>query len=1085
MRTLIVTLAGLACCGQMLTATEISQTDMSFMTDQTAWIRGSVHDPSITISKDASGNETYYVFGSHMGVAKTTDLKSWNTVTYETTDSPLFGDANGNTVSYENAFRTNVVKTVTNYAGKTVTFGNFDASAWNTSINNFTVAGNMWAPDVIYNPYLKKWCLYFSLNGAQWNSSIVLLTSDAIEGPYVYQGPIVFSGFNVTTEAATDYKKTDMEIALGSLSSLPSRYNVGTQWGTYWPHAIDPGVFFDENGELWMNYGSWSGGIYVLKLDKKTGLRDYTYTYSSDYDSQKASVTSDPYFGKKIAGGYYVSGEGSYIEHIGNYYYLFMSYGFYSPEGGYEMRIFRSTSPDGPYVDQAGVDAKYTKYLMNYGTKATTNKGMKLMGGYLLDGMKVAEIAQGHNSAFTDGYDHSMVIYHTKFNDGTAGHQLRAHQLFVNTDGWITAAPYEFNSSAENATNAGIKSKSYFTNSEIAGTYDLIIHKYKVDYENYEYSSPVSITLNTDGSVSGAYTGTWKTTNGTAYITLTIGGTTYNGEVIPQSVSESNIPAIGITAMNSTSGVNVWATKLSDKGFIAKEMIALQKIINSGDDVYADLNLPSTGEGGCVLKWTSSAEDVVSNTGAVAPRSTDTNVTLTLNISKGDYTYTQDYDITVKANGLSGTDIATGIVAYYNFDNNLINQYSTSQVGVAGALSSGTAPTYETNAERNSTVWHQYFGYADVKTTSYTTFTNPLAGQTLTGATVSMWVNRLDSDVWDALWSFCSGTFDDITGRLYLTGNTYLGINANGAWMDYNHPSNVTTNLIPTATWSLVTLSFTADGFDIYVDGKKVGDQATYKAYASSGAVTGQNMLTLMSQASNFYLGYGSFWGSTPALFDDLLIYNRALNSVEVAKLYWFETNGVSLMPNDLSAVPDTAVLIKHGAGKSTQTVYQDSALVNFYYNYENANSVIVSGLPAGVTYTIDATAKTVTFEGVVTAEPGDYTWTITTTGANVNVSKGGIITVRSTSTGVGQTEADKESMTVTPNPSAGEVTVCVKAERETAAMLKVMNLAGQTCYSQIVSLKAGKNVIPMSLKLNAGIYAVMVDGKVCRMVVK
>ena len=69
----------------------------------------------------------------------------------------------------------------------------------------------------------------------------------------------------------------------------------------------------------------------MLELDKRTGLRDYSIKYDSDYDSKKQAGVTDPYFGKKIAGGCYVSGEGSYIEKIGNYYYLFLSYGFYSP----------------------------------------------------------------------------------------------------------------------------------------------------------------------------------------------------------------------------------------------------------------------------------------------------------------------------------------------------------------------------------------------------------------------------------------------------------------------------------------------------------------------------------------------------------------------------------------------------------------------------------------------------------------------------------------------------------------------------------------------------------------------------------
>ena len=96
-----------------------------------------------------------------------------------------------------------------------------------------------------------------------------------------------------------------------------------------------------------MTYGSWSGGIFCLKLDEATGLRDKTVSYEEN-------IHSDPYFGKKIAGGAYVSGEASYIQKIGDYYWLFMSYGWLEAKGGYNVRVYRSKTPDGDYVDELG-----------------------------------------------------------------------------------------------------------------------------------------------------------------------------------------------------------------------------------------------------------------------------------------------------------------------------------------------------------------------------------------------------------------------------------------------------------------------------------------------------------------------------------------------------------------------------------------------------------------------------------------------------------------------------------------------------------------------------------------------------------
>lgn len=53
-----------------------------------------------------------------------------------------------------------------------------------------------------------------------------------------------------------------------------------------------------EHGEMWMSFGSWFSGIWMFKLDPKTGLRDYSVRYPLVKDS------SDPYYGVKVAGGY-------------------------------------------------------------------------------------------------------------------------------------------------------------------------------------------------------------------------------------------------------------------------------------------------------------------------------------------------------------------------------------------------------------------------------------------------------------------------------------------------------------------------------------------------------------------------------------------------------------------------------------------------------------------------------------------------------------------------------------------------------------------------------------------------------------
>ena len=225
--------------------------------------RVSVHDPSVVYDPST---KYYYIFGTHRGLARSMNMMSWASVSYTfgladesgTITSRMSNTTNSTGNTFSKFFQTNMTKTVT-IGGEEKTFGNFDVHAWSAAASkNYELDGNMWAPDVVWNEKMKKWCLYFSINGDSWASSIVLLTADKINGPYVYQGPVVFSGFGNTSNADLSYKKTDLELVLGELKSLPARYNVGSKWGNRWPNSIDPCVFFDEEGKLWMTYGSWS-----------------------------------------------------------------------------------------------------------------------------------------------------------------------------------------------------------------------------------------------------------------------------------------------------------------------------------------------------------------------------------------------------------------------------------------------------------------------------------------------------------------------------------------------------------------------------------------------------------------------------------------------------------------------------------------------------------------------------------------------------------------------------------------------------------------------------------------------------------
>lgn len=682
--------------------------------------RIAVHDPSIVMDVTGSNanNPLYYIYGSHLGRAKTDasgNYQIWNT--FKTgeentgTSNSLFADVNGNLINFKDAYTTHVIKKVKNSKREEVAFGNFNANGW--QYKDYNVQGNQWAPDIVYNKTMQKWCMYMSLNGDHWCSSIVCFVSDNIEGPWTYQGPVVFSGFQGTYAhnsyaAADDWKYTDFAIATGE-TALPSRYKVGDNWGTYWPNCIDPCVFYDDSDNLWMSYGSWSGGIFMIKLDKTNGLRDYTYTFPYQISGKtttpgaaSANCTSDPYFGKKIAGGHYVSGEASYIQKVGKYYYLFMSYGGLTAAGGYQIRVFRSEKPDGPYKDcltKTGIDAMYDKYILNFGGDAKRDEGVKLFGNYQWETMPNAELAQGHNSAIVDHKGRALIVYHTRFMNRGEEHEVRVHQLFVNQDGWLVAAPYEF--SGETYTDNDIATKQLYDATKVEGDYQIIAHPYRQNTAAMDYEKPVTIHLNADGSISGEYTGKWELVSGTSYINLTLKGVaTANAEVMfkgvltEQTIDYTNIKALCFTALSSsdglatsggaslqTSGLSIWGSKADAKAAIKYTLDKTSVPFADGATLNSNPKLPTEGHLGATISWKSSNPSILTDEGVVKGKG---KVTMTMTISKDGYEYTKNYTLNIDAEAEETTPVYYPVSAQKNTTNTYATNLSQDYTVKAG-----------------------------------------------------------------------------------------------------------------------------------------------------------------------------------------------------------------------------------------------------------------------------------------------------------------------------------------------------------------------------------------------------------------
>jgi arabinan endo-1,5-alpha-L-arabinosidase len=441
-----------------------------------------VHDPSVV----RSGSQ-FYVFGSHLASARTSDWMHWTQISSE-----------------PNASNPLVPNPQTHFAA---------AIAWVGGNNAF------WAPDVIQLGDGRYYYYYCIGRLDQPRAVLGVAVADSITGPYTDRGIILRSGmWGLPSEDGSIYD--------------PTRH----------PNAVDPDLFFDQVGKLWMVYGSYSGGIFILQMDTATGL-----------------PLPNQGYGKKLIGGHHARIEGAFMLYSPEsaYYYLFLSFGGLDANGGYNIRVARSRQPDGPFLDSAGRDltnASGTPGTL-FDDLAIAPYGVKLMGSHQF--MPVAGepslttqgyVSPGHNSAYYDpATGQHFLVFHTRFVGRGEEHQVRVHQLYMNADEWLVAAPHRY---------AGETLQRYGKES-IPGAYKIINHGKAI---TPAVQQSRIITLRANGSITGAETGSWQLMNDND-ITLTLNGTTYRGVMGTQWNEDHGAWVHAFTAI-SGDGAALWGSRV-------------------------------------------------------------------------------------------------------------------------------------------------------------------------------------------------------------------------------------------------------------------------------------------------------------------------------------------------------------------------------------------------------------------------------------------------------------------------------------------------------------------------------------------
>ncbi len=240
-------------------------------------------------------------------------------------------------------------------------------------------ARGAWAPDISF--YNGKYHLYYAVStfGSR-NSAIGLATNRTLD------------------PRSPDYRWVDEGMVLRS-------YQDKDDW-----NAIDPNLFVEDKRNVWLDWGSFWGGIKMRRLDPETGKL-------SEKDTTLFSLSSRPRT-PPIDG----SVEAPFLIRHDGYFYLFVSFDrcCRGAKSTYNVVVGRSKKVTGPYLDKTG--------------KPMTEGG----GSLVIEATTPGWRGPGHKAVLQEKRGDYLVFhaYH-----GTTGRPFLQVSPMVWENGWPRVAP--------------------------------------------------------------------------------------------------------------------------------------------------------------------------------------------------------------------------------------------------------------------------------------------------------------------------------------------------------------------------------------------------------------------------------------------------------------------------------------------------------------------------------------------------------------------------------------------------------------------------------------------------------------------
>jgi arabinan endo-1,5-alpha-L-arabinosidase len=306
-------------------------------------------------------------------------------------------------------------------------------------------------------------------------------------------------------------------------------------------NAIDPSIISNpKNGEQWMHYGSYFDGLYCVQLNPETGL-----TLKSD---DKGISTARRF---NIAKNNIEPPEIIYNP-VQKMYYLFVSYDPLMTT--YNIRVGRSTKPEGPFYDYFGNDLRENtdNYpVLTYPYKFDHHPGWA---------------GTGHCGIVDDGKGKYFVLHQGRLSPENLMMVMHVREIFWTKEGWPVFSPERY----ANVSNREVKE------SDIEGKWE-IIHLKESTYkrgteagqilwgENRLASEEVSLSatynLLKDGRIEYSANGNWNLKQD-RIMSLEINGFKVNDLIIHWGFDWENARETLLFTGLDSNGYSIWGKKI-------------------------------------------------------------------------------------------------------------------------------------------------------------------------------------------------------------------------------------------------------------------------------------------------------------------------------------------------------------------------------------------------------------------------------------------------------------------------------------------------------------------------------------------